>query len=92
MGSPSSFLSRERLFESASFQSEEILKPDQPFEDFKDSVNSQSLTSLPKISANTLFPGQVSRLPPLVVQIPTTLNPLIVHPVQAMAQPPTRME
>ena len=80
------------MFESASFQSEEILNPNQPFEDFKDSVNSQSQTSLPKIFANIQSLDQVSRLSPPVVQIPTTLNPLSVHPIQVMAHPPTRME
>lgn len=60
VGSSSSFSSREGLFESASFQFEEILNPNQPFEDFKDLVNSQSQTSSPKISTNIQSPGQVS--------------------------------
>ena len=55
-------------------------------------MNSQSQVSSPKISANIQFPGQVSQLSPPVVQILTTLNPLIVHPIPVMAQPPTRME
>ena len=55
-------------------------------------MNSQSQVSSPKISANIQFPGQVSQLSPPVVQILTTLNPLIVHPILVMAQPPTRME
>ena len=80
------------MIESSSSQSKKILSYHHPFEHFKDSVNSQSQTSLPKISTNIQFPGQASRLSPPVVQIPTTLNPLIAHPIQAMAQPPTRME
>lgn len=91
-GSSSSFLPTEGLIESASPQSKEILNPRQFFEDIKDSVNSQSQVSSPKISANFQFPGQVAPLSPPVVQIPTTLNPLIVHPIPVMAQPPTRME
>ena len=55
-------------------------------------MKSQSPVSSPKISANIQSFGQLSLPLPLVVQILTTLNPLIVHTTPVMAQPPTRME
>ena len=90
--SSSSFLLIGGLVKSISPQSEEVLNPGQLFEDFKDSVNSQSPISSPKISTNIQFSGQVSPPLPPVVQIPTTLNSLVVHTIPVMAQPPNRME
>ena len=91
-GSSSSFFPSEGFVESISPWFEEVLNPSQLFEDFKDSVNSQSTISSPKISANIQSSGQLSLPLPPIVQIPTTLNPLIVHTTLVMAQPPTRMD
>ena len=55
-------------------------------------MNSQSPISSPKISTNIQSSNQLSLPLPPVVQIPTTLNHLIVHTAPVMAQPPTRME
>ena len=55
-------------------------------------MNSQSSVSSPKISTNFRPSGQLFLPFPPVVQIPATLNPLIVHTVPVMAQPRTRME
>ena len=55
-------------------------------------MNSQSPVSSPKISTNIQSFGQLSLPLPPVVQIPTTLNPLIVRTARVMDQPPTRME
>lgn len=91
-GSSSFFFHSEGLFESISPQSEEVLDSGQSFEDLKNSVNSQSPVSSPKISVNFQPSGQLFLPLPPVVQIPTTSNPLIVHTIPVMAQPPTRME
>lgn len=92
VGSSSSFFPSEGLVESISPRSEEVLDSGQSLEDLKNLVNSQPPVSSPKISTNIQTSGQPSLSLPLVMQIPTTLNPLIVHIVPVMAQPPTRME
>ena len=91
-GSSSSFFPSEGLVESISPRSEEVLDSGQSFENLKNSVNSQSPVSSPKIYVNFQPSGQLFLPLPPVVQILATLNPLIVHTVPVMAQPPTRME